>query len=272
VRAGLDPSHIDLVVPLVMVGAGLGTRLLAMCDPADRELAGTLLTAPARSRVFGLLFGGCVTLLAYARVGRLPFGRLVDVLAIPAALFLAIVRLGCLLGGCCWGDVAVPPGAHALVEGDLLRQVETVPWLSGRWAPSIRFAAGSFAHAQHVALGLVPADAPSLPVHPVQVYEAALLVLLIWAVGRREPGWRGSPGRAASAMVLGYTALRFVTEFLRADNRLVLSVLTMPQMMCLLVAAGVGVASMRGRQRGQGERLGTPAPPNPAWSVGTAGQ
>jgi prolipoprotein diacylglyceryltransferase len=77
-------------------------------------------------------------------------------------------------------------------------------------------------------------------------HEAALLVRLIRVVGRREPGWRGSPGRAASAMVLGYAALRFATEFLRADNRLVLSVLTMPQMMCLLVAAGIGVASMRG--------------------------
>lgn len=249
VRDGLEPSHVDLLVPLAIVGAALGSRLLGVLDPADAELAGPQLAAPGRSRVFGLLLGGIVTVLVYARVQRLPFGRLADVLAIPAALFLAIVRVGCLLAGCCWGDVSVP--LHTSVPGDgrEIRQVQTVTWLSGAWVPGIRFPAGSFAHAQQVALGLVPPDSASLPVHPVQLYEAVLLLTLVWVVRRNEKQWRGSPGRTASATVIGYTVLRFFTEFLRADNRLVLSALTMPQVLSLLAGATVAAVLCAGGAR-----------------------
>jgi len=51
--------------------------------------------------------------------------------------------------------------------------------------------------------------------------------------------------------VIGYTVLRFFTEFLRADNRLVFSALTMPQALSLLVGATVGAALFAGRAREQ---------------------
>jgi prolipoprotein diacylglyceryltransferase len=83
----------------------------------------------------------------------------------------------------------------------------------------------------------------------VQLYEAVLLLTLVWIVRRNEKRWRGSPGRTASAMVIGYAVLRFLTEFLRADNRLVLSALTMPQVLSLLVGATVSAALCAGRAR-----------------------
>jgi len=242
-RAGIDASHIDLVVPLMFVGAGLGSRVLAVLDPADAGITRDLLVA-SRLRVFGLLLGAAVVLLVYARLSRLPFHRLADVLAVPAVVFLALVRIGCLMAGCCWGDVTVPLTASAGRDLTALRPVQTVGWLTGPGMPAVRFPSGSFAHAQQVSLGLVGIDAASLPVHPVQLYEAALLAILAWAVWRRENAGATRPGSTAKAALVGYCLLRFFTEFLRADNRLVLAALTMPQCVAAVVVLAFVAASV----------------------------
>ena len=251
VHARVDPSHVDVIVPLAILGGGLAARLLAHLDPADGELAGPLLAVPGRTRIWPLLAGGGIVVLAYARVARLRFATVADLLAPPAALSLAVVRVGCLLAGCCWGDVTTPSLAPAAPEmAPLIRQVQTVPWLGGWVPPALRFPAGSFAHAQHVALGVLPPDAPSsLPVHPVQLYEAGLLVALAGGASRGGRRWRAAPGRTAGAVLLGYAALRFVAEFLRADNRLVLAALTMPQVVCVAAAGTALALTLSGRRR-----------------------
>lgn len=81
----------------------------------------------------------------------------------------------------------------------------------------MRFPPGSLAALEHVRRGFVPHGAPSLPVHPTQLYEAALglvaaaLAAVPLARGRRD-------GRAFSVFLAVYAAGRFAIEFLRGDR------------------------------------------------------
>lgn len=134
----------------------------------------------------GLVFYGAVPtgiLASYlaARGFGLPWLRLVD-LSIPGiAAGHALGRVGCFLGGCCYG----------------------VPW-DGAFA----------ATATHP---LAPAAHPPVPRHPVQLYEAAGLIVLAFAFAL-VPARRAGDGARAVAYVALYAILRFAVEALRGDT------------------------------------------------------
>ena len=73
----------------------------------------------------------------------------------------ALVRVGCFLEGCDYG------------------RPTALPW-------GVRFPSGSLAAQAHAAAGWVPDGAPSLPVHPTELYESmlGLLALALVALGR----------------------------------------------------------------------------------------
>jgi len=220
-RAGVSPSHIDLLMP-VLVGAGLlGAWLFgAWTDEATGNegsgavLVGALLIATA---------GG----IAYAVSTRIPLGVLGDICGAPLALGIGIGRLGCFFAGCCYGRVSDPQFG-------------------------VRFPRDSFAFLDQVHRGLLPPDAPqSLPVYPTQLYESGLcllLALLLWGLGRRV---RVS-GEQFLWVGIGYALLRFMVEFFRGDNPAVVQLgqagLTFSQVAAvgiLLLAAGTGVVRRR---------------------------
>lgn len=89
-----------------------------------------------------------------------PLGVLGDCLAVATPFALVVLRLGCFGIGCCFGT----PTA--------------LPW-------GLRFPAGSPASEVHAAHGwIASAHAPSLPIHPLQLYFLVLSlgvgVLLLW--------------------------------------------------------------------------------------------
>lgn len=138
----------------------------------------------------GVVFYGAVPgafLGAYfaAKLLRLPFWKLVD-LSVPAiAAGHALGRMGCLLGGCCFG----------------------AEW-HGPWAVT-------------ATNPMAPMANPSVPRHPVQVYESLGLVLLALAFAATplDARWLGAPGsgRRISLYAILYGVLRFVTEGFRGD-------------------------------------------------------
>ena len=145
---------------------------------------------PGRAAYGGLLFAiGAAAL--YLRRAREPLAPFFDRVAIGAGLTFALVRTGCFLAGCDYGL----PTAHA-------------------WG--VRFPPGSLAALDHARRGFVPRGAPSLPVHPTELYEAAigLLAAVLSAVslarGRRD-------GRAFATFLATYAVGRFAIEFLRGD-------------------------------------------------------
>lgn len=98
------------------------------------------------------------------------------VLVLP--LVHAFGRVGCLFAGCCFGSPT------------------DVSWA--------------------VVYPTTTAGAPWLPVHPVQLYEAAGLSLLSGALHVWYPR-RRFPGQTLLAYAGGYAVLRFLTEFFRGD-------------------------------------------------------
>lgn len=234
----IDPSHVDMALPLVFLLSAAGARLVALVLPGDTWAAGAALPVHSRFRAFTLLGFAAPMLALYARLAQLRARELLDVFALPCVCWLGGVRVGCFLAGCCWGDLAEEGGRLAVsIDPGAARQILTLPWLAGtHWLPAVQFPAGSYAYQQHLVLGLLGAgSSASLPVHPTQLYELAALALL-WAILRAYERSAPPPGALAAAMLLGYCVVRLLLDFLRADSALVLAGLTSTQLVSLGLA------------------------------------
>ncbi|MEW5855459.1 MAG: prolipoprotein diacylglyceryl transferase family protein [Myxococcota bacterium] len=126
-------------------------------------------------------YGGALALvpvaLWFTRSRGIDRGKAADAGAPALALGVALGRLGCFLGGCCYGrPTDVPWGVH-------------------------------FPHGEAAALG---------PVHPTQLYEAAVGVLMVLYVIWRFPR-RKVEGELLATVTVVYALQRFLTEFFRGD-------------------------------------------------------
>jgi len=139
----------------------------------------TALTQPGLV-FFGAPIAGGVGLYLSCRAFDLPFGKLIDLGTPAIAVTHAIGRLGCFLGGCCFG------APH-----------------SGPWAVL-------YSHS------LAPAAYPSILRHPAPLYEAAGLLLLAIAFAV-VPARQIGHGRRLLLYGVLYGALRFVVELFRGD-------------------------------------------------------
>lgn len=179
-RKGAEPAvAIDAAVgyPLTVFFAGH----LAYC-----LLEFGLTTAALRQMlnfVDGGLWGGPaflgVFVILYTLLRRFPLGVTLDLLAPPLLLCLGVGRIGCFLGGCCWGQPTEGPFGLNL-------------------HPDCTF------------------KYPDGPLHPLPLYDSlwaggALVILLILSARRLRPGsvflW----------FVILYAIGRFLTELLRYD-------------------------------------------------------
>jgi prolipoprotein diacylglyceryltransferase len=176
-----------------------------------------------RAAYGGLLFGVGVPAL-YLHRTRQPLRPFLDRLTPLLGITFACVRVGCFLAGCDYGR----PTASAF---------------------GVRFPPGSPAALDHADLGWVRAGAPSLPVHPTQLYEAAVGVLAtLLALRHLRRGARD--GRAFAAWIAAYAVGRFAVELLRGDgSRGVYAGLSTAQYVSLaLLAALLGWALRSGRR------------------------
>lgn len=129
---------------------------------------------------FGAVPGGALAAMAAGRFFRLDWLRVLD-LAIPGlAAGHALGRLGCLLGGCCYGRA-----------------------FDGAWAVL-------YTHP------LAPGAHPGVPRHPAPLYEAVGL-LALGAVFALSPPRRAGDGSRALAYLAAYAALRIAVEGFRGD-------------------------------------------------------
>jgi phosphatidylglycerol:prolipoprotein diacylglycerol transferase len=249
---GEDVSHVDLALPLALLVGALGTRLLAVVA-FDRLL------------LFALPLFAVPVLIAYCRVAGLSPARFFDCLAPPMLLWVALLRIGCFLAGCCWGDVSAGYGA---IPDAMRAQVDTLPSVDRLLDfVAVQFPAGSFAAEQHASLGLIGGGS-SLPVLPTQLIESIAAVCLYAGALRVERSLR-TPGALAWWCLGGYAIVRFGIEFLRADNAVVWRDLTGNQFVCLgLIGAALIMTRLAARARPKtGARL---EPPERHWSAGRA--
>lgn len=154
-----------------------------------------LLFAPGL-RIGGGLIAALLFLVAFAPrllKGAGSSAAVLDRVAPPAGLAIALGRLGCFAAGCCFGTPCDGPAC-------------------------IRFPLNSPAYWNQVARGLIAATSrASLPVHPVQLYlgGAGLLAFLVGsAAGRRAR----RDGSAALAFAIALCATRLSIEPLRETS------------------------------------------------------
>ena len=225
----IDGSHVDLLIPITIVVGIAGGMLLSLAMPMDQMIAGESMQTGVRVRLFGMLAAGAVALYIYSRIGLLSFRSLLDVFALPTLAGLMIHRIGCFLAGCCWGDIVSNEPATSFAS-----QIQTLPFLSGL-SDGVRYPAGSLPYEQHLAMGLIEPNAlASLPVYPVQLYEGALLLIVLLGLWR-FPWRRFEKGVLTILVVCAYAFIRFFIEYLRADGSIVLGNLTVTQLQCLFL-------------------------------------
>jgi phosphatidylglycerol---prolipoprotein diacylglyceryl transferase len=194
---GTPPEKIIDLGPWLILGTIVGARTLYVITFWRTEFAGKPITdifAVWRGGLvfYGGLIGASLAYIIYARLKNLPLWKGGDILAPSIALGYAIGRVGCLMFGCCYGQVC------------------SLPW-------AIRFPTGSLAYDQQRADHLLPEGATkSLPVHPTQIYESLLNVALyafLAGLYRRKK----FDGQVFATYLVCYAVLRSFVEMFRGD-------------------------------------------------------
>lgn len=244
-QRGIAGRHVDNLTLLLVIAGLAGARFFSWLFyfPPGASLWEAMTTIGGGLVFYGGVVFGAVAVIIYSRIWRLQLLQVMDILAAPLALGLALGRLGCFFAGCCWGDLCVNPHAVHGLEPAAQFRLHTLPAVSGPSFPlALRFPENTGAWREHRKLGLTPENATeSLPVHPVQLYEAIAALLLAGVLQRR----RLRPGHTALAFCVGYGVIRFALEFFRADNSPLFLALTLSQWISLaaiLVWVAVKVA------------------------------
>ena len=154
---------------------------------------------------YGGLIGGVAGMALVARWRRLSLLAVLDAFAVSTPLAHAIGRVGCVLAGCCWG------------------RPTDLPW-------AVRYPV------THASGGV--------PVHPVQLYEAAFNVALSLALARVH-GRRTFRGQTLALYLIVYALFRAGNEGFRGDAIRGVAVAGLSNAQAtsiVLVLAGLGVA------------------------------
>ncbi|CAN5921357.1 hypothetical protein BH11MYX3_BH11MYX3_47550 [soil metagenome] len=226
-RRGVETGIVASVVLWCYLAAVIAGIVVPMMIDGVEQLISTghvRLRWSGMTSFWGYLAGG-IAVAIVCRRHEIPLAKLGDMAAIPMGVALVFARLGCFLGGCDYGKVT------------------SVPW-------AVRFPSGSPAWRDHLKAGLLPPDRlESLPVHPTQLYEALLGIVIIgvamWAARQK---WRD--GRVFLAAAATYAVGRIVVEVFRGDlGRGIYFGLSSGQIfsLCVLVAIAAGLALTRTR-------------------------
>lgn len=188
---GLTQDTFWNILFIVFLGAILGGKLLFIIlswPELGTTLAAKLTTIVKDIRYGFVFFGGLLVAVGgavwYMRRKNLPLLKTSDFLIVAVPLGHALGRVGCFLAGCCYGKPT------------------SLPW-------GVRFTD------PHT---LVAPELIGVPLHPTQLYEAALnfaLFLFLHYASKRPH----KDGKILVLYVLCYAVMRFSLEFLRGDFR-----------------------------------------------------
>ena len=188
-REGLDTGLLlDFSTWLLLVGL-VGAKVLMVISDWGyyRKYPGEILSWPT-FLAGGVFYGGFIAAFFFAvwyiRLHRLPFWKVVDVLAPAVSLGLGIGRIGCCAAGCdygkpttsAWGIVFTDPYAHEI---------------SG-----------------------VPLGIPLYPTQPIMsLASLSIFAILIWRYSKKS-----RDGEIFLLYVVLYAVARYFIEFLRGDE------------------------------------------------------
>lgn len=199
-REGIDPAYISDLGFNSLIAAIVGSRLLFVAL-SWRDFSGDLL------RIFKIWEGGLVfygglilailTMFYFIRKKGLALWQTMDILAPSVAIGQGIGRLGCFAAGCCYGK-----------ETDL-------PWAVTFTNPN----------------SLAPIGKP---LHPTQLYATVDLFLIfgLLVLIRRSKKYHG---QIVACYLVFVSIHRFFIEFLRADDRGTVRMLSTSQFISVIL-------------------------------------
>jgi phosphatidylglycerol:prolipoprotein diacylglycerol transferase len=188
-RKKYPPSTWLLITLIGVLFFIIGNKLITL-DAADWQplIKGNGLPETGRS-----LLGGILGLIAGLQIAKrwlnfeLP---VLDHLAYALPIGIAITRLGCLFGGCCYGTPT------------------TLPW-------AVQYGNHFQVFHLHAASMQIPeTSALSLPMHPTQIYDLLFCMIICLAAFLTRKTWKASGSRFLFVL-LSYAIFRFVNEFFR---------------------------------------------------------
>ncbi len=186
---------------------------------------------------YGGFIVGAAAVLVVIRRRRLPAWSLLDAAAPALAVGYAVGRIGCFLVGDDYGRPSNLPWAVAFPVG--------LP----------RTTAGDLRQVFHLAIPSSVPDDTLLRVHPTQLYETAIC-LLIWGgalwVLRRRPAIAEASGAFGMAVLCLLALERFLVEILRAKDDRFFGDFTLAQAISVAVmVVTAGLAWLRWRRARQ---------------------
>jgi phosphatidylglycerol:prolipoprotein diacylglycerol transferase len=246
-RRGQDPERIADLSFWILVAALVGSRVyFILVNWGDYFGPGRALVSTPLGRIprllavwegglvfYGGFIGAALTAWGYLRRHRMAFLPHADTLIPSVAFGHFLGRLGCFGAGCCWGEVA---------HGHL-------PW-AARFPPA-SLAYQTFASRPHPEAFLAADRLTTLPLHPVQLYEAfgelALFLVLVFVVRPRKR----FHGQVLATWLILYAVLRTTVELFRGDvERGVVAGLGVGQWTSLaILAVGAAVWARAPRRR-----------------------
>ncbi len=240
-EAGIDPDRAWDVVFAGVIGGIVGAKLYYVFLNFPRLIENPRFLFARGGLVWygGFLLATVLVLYQIKRL-HLPVRRTLDMIAPTMAIAYAVGRLGCFLVGDdygrptgSWLGIRFPQGSPPSSVENLARfGIEVDPALIERYGQIV-------------------------PVHPTQLYEIVLSVLIfvvVWRLRKRE----SSPGWLFTVWLAMASAARFLVEFLRAKDDRFLGTLTVAQGISLVLIAGALAWMVRLSSRGRG------APPKTA--------
>jgi phosphatidylglycerol:prolipoprotein diacylglycerol transferase len=219
---------------MAALGGILGAKLYFILLNFPRLLQDPMAALLSRGGLvwYGGLLGGLLLVVWSVRSRRLPLPTVADAVAPSLALGYALGRVGCFLVGDDWGrptgswvgirfPMGTPPTRVGIIEREFGIQVD--PELIARFGDVV-------------------------PVHPTQLYEVGLSLLifaLLWSQRTRIH----RAGRIFMLWLSLAAGERFLVEFFRAKDDRFFGVLTLAQLISiLLIAVGLfGLARLRDR-------------------------
>ncbi len=124
-QIALDPEIIYSLAFWLLISGIVGARLFYVvqywnefqgASRAD-SFAAMLNLTQGGLVIYGAVLGGGIGLVAFARSRQLPLLALMDLVAAPLALAMGLGRIGCLLTGCCYGQLSDLPWAIRFPAG-----------------------------------------------------------------------------------------------------------------------------------------------------------
>ncbi len=193
----IDPSLVDWKVDMreCRTLEGVWDAAAGICHPAETYCLAWIDMRGGGGAFYGGFVAAALFAIYFIRKHKLPGGKLIDLSGWALMLGLAWGRMGCFLASCCFGARTDSP-------------------------IGVIFPGGSAASRKHWEQGLLDSyRLESLPVHPTQLYEAAVgLAIAAFAYFWLHPRKRFD-GQVFCVTAGLYAVARFAIEFIRRDDR-----------------------------------------------------